>query len=318
MPGLGTAFGKMAQLEGFVEWMRALPHSHKILIVGNHDYCLYRKAFEYADILKGSGISYLQNSGIEIDGTKFWGSPYTPFFRHMAFENQRDQLADIWAQIPVDTHVLIMHGPPWTDFNKVQDGKHVECEALLDRLDELPELRAHIFGHIHESYGFAVREKGLVKFEMPLPVIHGMSRLIRRSSLTSDPSEVTTISILRSQLIGFLNYWMNNILRLPTSKIGIGSVAICCHQPLEAEKLNGESRFERGVCETADRPVIKQCFNLLAGFGNGISEIGCLDQARCKFYDLHQANKSELAAHVLEYIGQLYQVERETKDPLTY
>jgi hypothetical protein len=64
--------------------------------------------------------------------------------------------------------------------------------------------------------------------------------------------------------------------------------------------------------------VIKQCFNLLAGFGNGITEIGCLDQARCKFYDLHQANKSELAAHVLEYIGQLYQVERETKDPLTY
>jgi hypothetical protein len=35
---------------------------------------------------------------------------------------------------------------------------------LLDRLDELPELRAHIFGHIHESYGFAVREKDLVKF----------------------------------------------------------------------------------------------------------------------------------------------------------
>lgn len=159
-----TAFGKMTQLEGFVEWMSALPHSHKILIAGNHDYCLYRKAFEYADILKETGISYLQNSGIEINGTKFWGSPHTPFFRHMAFEKQRDQLAEIWAQIPVNTHVLITHGPPWTVFDKVQDGKHVGCEALLDRLDELPELRAHIFGHIHESYGFAVREKDLVKF----------------------------------------------------------------------------------------------------------------------------------------------------------
>jgi len=36
--------------------------------------------------------------------------------------------------------------------------------------------------------------------------------------------------------------------------------------------------------------------------------------ARRKFYDLHQANKSELAAHALEYIGQLYMIEREAKD----
>jgi len=35
---------------------------------------------------------------------------------------------------------------------------------------------------------------------------------------------------------------------------------------------------------------------------------------RRKFYYLHQANKSELATQALEYIGQLYQIERETKD----
>jgi hypothetical protein len=51
-----------------------------------------------------------------------------------------------------------------------------------------------------------------------------------------------------------------------------------------------------------------------AGFGNGITEIGCMAHARRKFYDLHQANKSELAAQGLEYIGQLYVIERETKD----
>lgn len=36
--------------------------------------------------------------------------------------------------------------------------------------------------------------------------------------------------------------------------------------------------------------------------------------ARRKFYDLHEANQSTLAAQALEYIGQLYRVERETKD----
>jgi hypothetical protein len=51
-----------------------------------------------------------------------------------------------------------------------------------------------------------------------------------------------------------------------------------------------------------------------AGFGNGITEIGCMAHARRKFYDLHEANQSTLAAQALEYIGQLYRVERETQD----
>ena len=51
-----------------------------------------------------------------------------------------------------------------------------------------------------------------------------------------------------------------------------------------------------------------------AGFGNGITEIGCMAHARRKFYDLHEANKCELAAKALEYIGGLYEIERETKD----
>ena len=51
-----------------------------------------------------------------------------------------------------------------------------------------------------------------------------------------------------------------------------------------------------------------------AGFGNGITEIGCLAHARRKFHDLHVANKSELAAQALDYIGALYGIERELKD----
>ena len=36
--------------------------------------------------------------------------------------------------------------------------------------------------------------------------------------------------------------------------------------------------------------------------------------ARRKFYDLHEANQSTLAAQALEYIGQLHMIEREIKD----
>jgi len=51
-----------------------------------------------------------------------------------------------------------------------------------------------------------------------------------------------------------------------------------------------------------------------AGFGQGVTEIGCMAHARRKFYDLHQANKSDLAAKALETIAMLYDVERDVRD----
>jgi len=51
-----------------------------------------------------------------------------------------------------------------------------------------------------------------------------------------------------------------------------------------------------------------------AGFGNGITEIGCMAHARRKFFDLHVANKSQLAEQALVYIGQLYELQRQAKE----
>ncbi len=50
-----------------------------------------------------------------------------------------------------------------------------------------------------------------------------------------------------------------------------------------------------------------------AGFAQDITEIGCWAHARRKFYDLHVAKKSALAAEALERIGQLYAIEAEAK-----
>ena len=46
---------------------------------------------------------------------------------------------------------------------------------------------------------------------------------------------------------------------------------------------------------------------------NGITEAGCMAQARRKFFDLHVSNKSQIAEQALKYISQLYDVEREVK-----
>ena len=51
-----------------------------------------------------------------------------------------------------------------------------------------------------------------------------------------------------------------------------------------------------------------------ASFELGITEIACMAHARRKFFDLHVANKSQLAEQALHSIGGLYEVERHTKE----
>jgi transposase len=53
-------------------------------------------------------------------------------------------------------------------------------------------------------------------------------------------------------------------------------------------------------------------------FDCGITELGCFAHARRKFFDLHAANNSPLAAYVLERIRQLYAVERDGNALDTY
>ncbi|MFS8981202.1 IS66 family transposase, partial [Cupriavidus necator] len=48
-------------------------------------------------------------------------------------------------------------------------------------------------------------------------------------------------------------------------------------------------------------------------FAQGITELGCMAHARRKFYDLHAASKSHIAQDALQYIGELYEIEREVQ-----
>lgn len=45
-------------------------------------------------------------------------------------------------------------------------------------------------------------------------------------------------------------------------------------------------------------------------FGNDVIELGCLAHARRKYYELHEANQSPIAAEALRRIGALYAIER--------
>jgi transposase len=51
-----------------------------------------------------------------------------------------------------------------------------------------------------------------------------------------------------------------------------------------------------------------------ASFASGITEVGCMAHARRKFFDLHANGTSQIAGQALQYIGLLYDIEREVKN----
>ena len=128
-------------------WMCSLDYKYKIVIAGNHD-----KYFEENSI-EATPYIYLNNSGVEIEGVKFYGSPVSPKFGHWSFMKERgDESAKVWDKIPDDTDVLITHGPPYGILDETAFKQKVGCYDLLQRVLKV-QPKYHIFGHIHEAYG---------------------------------------------------------------------------------------------------------------------------------------------------------------------
>jgi len=136
-----TMTGSEAEAIDFMNWFCDLPYHHKIFICGNHDDCLYGANIDGLD----ANVHYLCNSGIDIDGIKFYGVPM-----YMG-DCVTDRQSRNYARIPDDTDVLITHSPAYgiLDFD---DGINYGSEELLDRLSTL-NLKAHLFGHIHAQHG---------------------------------------------------------------------------------------------------------------------------------------------------------------------
>lgn len=159
-----TGSGSMLALSEFARWFGALPHEHKILIAGNHDFCFERQPTASREICVQQGITYLRGESTSILGVNFYGFPWQPIFRWMAFNAREGELRGRLSRVPNDTHVLISHGPAMNilDFIPSQN-IHVGCQALAQRIEQLENLKVHICGHIHESYGFLERESDGLK-----------------------------------------------------------------------------------------------------------------------------------------------------------
>ena len=147
-------YGKERETRDSAKWWKSLPHPYKIYVPGNHDSALYYNR-DLVSLYKDTDSHVLIDEAVEINGIKFYGSPWTPEFCGWQFMLPRgsEALADKWALIPDDTDVLITHGPRFGYGDNTPENTRAGCEALAYRLEQLPDLKYHIFGHIHTDYG---------------------------------------------------------------------------------------------------------------------------------------------------------------------
>lgn len=185
-----SSLGRKREVESFIKWFNKIDnYTHKIFIAGNHDMSfdsekLMQTKIDYFDgkrsVWETEGLEhipaegkpewliellenglndnvyYLENSDITIDGLKVWGSPITPSFGYgWAFNKNRGyDINEVWDGIPLDTDIVITHGPIFGYCDRTQHGgTNVGCEQLYHKLNEVnPKL--HFSGHIHEAYGY--------------------------------------------------------------------------------------------------------------------------------------------------------------------
>jgi len=169
-------FGGQEEVQDFASWLQTLNFKHKIVVPGNHeasfdDLCYRGRRVVIFNDEKGELERVKQSTArdwlspychllinqevVLEDGNrkiKFYGSPYTPTFGDWAFNYSSEQLLECWEKVPLDTDILITHGPPYGILDKCPDSRRVGCKSLLKKIEQIkPKL--HVFGHIHHSYG---------------------------------------------------------------------------------------------------------------------------------------------------------------------
>jgi len=136
-------------------------YKHRINIAGNHDR-LHEFESYYAKTLVPKNVIYLEDSGRDIDGYYFYGSPVQLPFNDWAFNRPEEKLKQHWEAIPDYTDVLITHSPPFGILDCSPLCGHYGSPSLTNEVLMRVKPKVHCFGHIHYSHG--IHEQDNIKF----------------------------------------------------------------------------------------------------------------------------------------------------------
>ncbi|EIN07652.1 Metallo-dependent phosphatase [Punctularia strigosozonata HHB-11173 SS5] len=174
-----SSWGYTAHLKTTTNWLMSMDHPCKIVTAGNHDLCLDplftwegtgsmppEELAAARELVKGhaalgANIRYLENEATEIEAGgrrwKIYASPASPLYAQGAFKyHGQGQATELWSRIPEDIDILITHTPPHDILDATRKGVKAGCAVLRSRLEDLPNCRLHVFGHIHEAHGVMI------------------------------------------------------------------------------------------------------------------------------------------------------------------
>lgn len=168
------------EVREFIDWFGGLPIKYKIFVAGNHDTSI-EKGLVTKEDFNQNNIHYLENSSVEIEGIKIFGSPYTPQFGQWSFMKARHKLDRIWGiAIPPDSDIVVTHGPPKgvLDLSYDTEGKLEFCgdKSLMNRIKEINPILM-LFGHIHNN-------KDIVN--TGTRVVYGLDTIFSNGSVLTD------------------------------------------------------------------------------------------------------------------------------------
>lgn len=157
----------------FVPWTDQLDCKKVVFIAGNHDFFLEHMLYNSRgkkktptenlnDLLPGANrmkhnkIVYLRDNSVEIEGKKFYGTPWVSGLPGWAFNKTEEELeTEIWNQMPKRADVLLTHAPASMyemgtvhQHGAYNNGANYGSEAL-DRILGEREIGYTFCGHVH-------------------------------------------------------------------------------------------------------------------------------------------------------------------------
>jgi hypothetical protein len=145
------------ELDDFNNWLGTLhQYRHKIIIAGNQELLCTKDNHLAMQRDVFTNATYLVDTSCIVEGLHIYGTSWNNAVK-MAFGVDDMKRAEMFAQIP-ECDILMTHNPPdgvldQTDGYNGYAGQRWGDSALLTQVTKI-QPRVHVFGHVHESYGY--------------------------------------------------------------------------------------------------------------------------------------------------------------------
>lgn len=154
----------------FNDWANRLPCKKVVFVAGNHDFFLEKisgkgqlnakqvmKTLFPGNSYSKTKLVYLCDNSVEIDGVRFYGTPWIADLARWAFFKNDEELSEAYDKIPRNVDVLLTHMPSligdtgtvmqYTGYNAYrQFGNAYLTKCIMER-----NIKWALCGHVHSG-----------------------------------------------------------------------------------------------------------------------------------------------------------------------